>query len=125
MRFLCHSFQTSYTISSKIESLEESGGLFAGSTYKWHINFTRLMSPLNEADPCPLLCGVDSATNTWAVSGRKSGVVSIPLVSMAASNSVPNVIPRTGGQLAMPAIKLMKIKRMSNCQRRTWTRPRN
>lgn len=100
--------QTLYTISSKIESLEESCDLFAGSTYKWHITFTRLTSPPNESDPCQLLYDVDTDTNTWAVSGRKSGVVSIPRVSMATSDVVLNVIPQTGGHLAMPAIKLMK-----------------
>ena len=104
----CCSFQTLYTISSKIESLEESCDLFAGSTYKWHITFTRLTSPPNESDPCHLLYDVDTDTNTWAVSGRKSGVVSIPRVSMATSDVVLNVIPQTGGHLAMPAIKLMK-----------------
>ena len=51
---------------------------------------------------------VDSDTNTWAVNGRKCGVVSIPNGAMATSDVVLNVIPQTGGNLAMPGIKLMK-----------------
>lgn len=100
--------QALYTISSRIEPLGESGDLFAGSTYKWHITFTRLWSRPDTTDPSQLLYDVDSDTNTWAISGRKSGVVRIPCVSMATTNVVLNVIPQTGGHLAMPAIKLMK-----------------
>jgi len=44
----------------------------------------------------------------WAVSGRKSGVVKIPQGVMATSDVVLDVIPQTGGKLAMPGIKLLK-----------------
>ena len=51
---------------------------------------------------------VDSDTNTWAVNGRKNGVLSIPTGVMATSEVVLSLIPQTGGNLAMPEIKLMK-----------------
>ena len=103
--FVFASFQTLYTISSRMEPLEESGTLLAGSTCKWHVTFTCLTEA---TDNSRLLYDVDSDTNTWAVNGRKRGVVTIPRVAMATTDVVLNVIPQTGGHLAMPAIKLMK-----------------
>ena len=91
-----------------MEPSEESGDLFAGSTCKWHITFTSLSSQGEATDTPQLLYDVDSDTNTWAVNGRKRGVVSIPRVAMATTDVVLNVIPQTGGHLALPAIKLMK-----------------
>lgn len=99
--------QTLYTISSRVEPSGESRELFAGSTCKWHITFTSL-SQKETPDTSQLLYDVDSDTNTWAVSGRKSGVVKIPQGVMATSDVVLDVIPQTGGKLAMPGIKLMK-----------------
>lgn len=100
--------QTLYTISSRMESLEESGELFAGSSCKWHVTFTCLSSQGEAADTSQLLYDVDSNTNIWAINGRKSGVISIPHVAMSTTDVVLNAIPQTGGNLAMPAIKLMK-----------------
>ena len=100
--------QTLYTISSRIEPSENSGELFAGSTCKWHITFTSLTSQEETTETSQLLYDVDSDTNTWAINGRKRGVVSMPRVTMATTDVVLNVIPQTGGHLAMPAIKLMK-----------------
>lgn len=91
-----------------MEPQEESGDLLAGSTCKWHITFTRLSSHSETSDTSELLYDVDSESRTWIVNGRKRGVVSIPHVAMATSDVVLNVIPQTGGHLAMPAIKLMK-----------------
>lgn len=100
-------FQTLYTISSRVEPSEESGQLCAGSICKWHITFTSL-SQEGTPDTSQLLYDVDSDTNTWAVNGRKRGVVKIPQGTMATSDVILNVIPQTGGNLAMPGIKLMK-----------------
>lgn len=96
-----------YTISSRVEPSEESGELYAGSICKWHITFTSLCKERTH-DTSQLLYDVDSDTNTWAVNGRKRGVVMIPPGAMATSDVVLNVIPQTGGNLAMPGIKLMK-----------------
>ena len=90
-----------------MEPSGESRELYAGSTCKWHITFTSL-SQKETPDTSQLLYDVDSDTNTWAVSGRKSGVVKIPQGVMATSDVVLDVIPQTGGKLAMPGIKLMK-----------------
>lgn len=100
-------FQTLYTISSRVEPSEGSGELYAGSICKWHITFTSLCKE-GKHDTSQLLYDVDSDTNTWAVNGRKRGVVMIPPGAMATSDVVLNVIPQTGGNLAMPGIKLMK-----------------
>lgn len=100
-------FQTLYTISSRVDPSEESGQLYAGSICKWHITFTSL-SQEGTPDTSQLLYDVDSDTNTWAVNGRKRGVVTIPQGAMATSDVILNVIPQTGGNLAMPGIKLMK-----------------
>ena len=87
--------------------LFRSGKLFAGSTYKWHITFTKLFDE-GTPDTSQLMYDVDSDTNTWAVNGRKNGVLSIPTGVMATSEVVLSLIPQTGGNLAMPEIKLMK-----------------
>lgn len=99
--------KTLYTISSRVEPAEDSGKLFAGSTYKWHITFTKLFDE-GTPDTSQLMYDVDSDTNTWAVNGRKNGVLSIPTGVMATSEVVLSLIPQTGGNLAMPEIKLMK-----------------
>lgn len=99
--------QTLYTISSRVEPAEDSGKLYAGSTCKWHITFTRLLDE-GTPDTSQLMYDVDSDTNTWAVNGRKNGVLSLPTGVMATSDVVLSVIPQTGGNLAMPGIKLMK-----------------
>ena len=86
----------------------ESGNLLAGSSCKLHITFTRLSSHGDASNIPQLLYEVDSDTNLWAVNGRKRGVIAIPHVAKATTDVVLDVIPQTGGNLAMPAIKLMK-----------------
>ena len=86
----------------------ESGNLLAGSSCKLHITFTRLSSHGDASNIPQLLYEVDSDTNLWAVNGRKRGVIAIPYVAKATTDVVLDVIPQTGGNLAMPAIKLMK-----------------
>ena len=86
----------------------ESANLLAGSSCKLHITFTRLSSRGDASNIPQLLYEVDSDTNLWAVNGRKRGVIAIPHVAKATTDVVLDVIPQTGGNLAMPAIKLMK-----------------
>ncbi|KAJ7394276.1 Trafficking protein particle complex subunit 10 [Desmophyllum pertusum] len=102
--------QTLYTISSRVEPLEESGQLCAGSTCKWHITFTSL-SQEGTPDTSQLLYDVDSDTNTWAVNGRKRGVVSIPQGAMATSDVVLNVITADGREPSDAGNKVDEVRR--------------
>ena len=97
----------------------EPGNLLAGSSCKLHITFTRLSSHGDASNIPQLLYEVDSDTNLWAVNGRKRGVIAIPHVAKATTDVVLDVIPQTGGNLAMPAIKLMKyVEKEDNLQQK-------
>lgn len=59
---------------------------------------------------------VDVDSKTWMISGRTTGVISLPQVAMATRDVTLDVMPLTGGNLPLPDVKLMRYKAGRNIQ---------
>ena len=99
-----------------MEPAEESQDLVVGTMCNLCITFinTSADSSGSATQVCQeplhqdLLYEVEVESNTWMISGRNTGVISISSVAMATCSVTLGVMPLTGGYLPLPHVKLFK-----------------
>ena len=102
------SLQTLYTCSSRVEPADGAQGVVVGCHCKLRITLTR-SRPADQPGPeTSLMYKVNADKNTWMISGKTTGVVSLATVAMATCDVVLDVMPLTGGNLSLPEVKVMK-----------------